>query len=540
MKEFKNYAIDFEERSFEIRVGGLRWFSLPISSAVDTKDTPDQDMDVMNYSVEETEDGVTAVWRTSSNLWYEKIYTVTADDSGFYYNIKVKGNGRIRQIRYFTDAERMPKYEVAGYLLPVAAHKNRQDCTYNMFEENEINLNYFAPSPYVYPFFVEDEEGWFGLGLVSKPGQYNYDRFVLKRQLQLELPLYNRTVVDGEWEAHGIWGGYGKDALDIIAAYSEWHYANAYCKRHSDYKESPRWWRGPIFCGWGEQQTLSAGTDILAKEFATQKEYEKMYETLRERQLKPSFVIIDAKWQETFGNNVADKNKWPDMRSFVDRLHADGVRVCLWIRSFNCEGIPHDESILSLCNPIAFDPTNPAFKERTRRNIRTLLSDEEGCMNCDGFKIDFINCIPQGDDIGTYESGVYGVELIKRWLHLVKTASKEVKADALMNISCAHPYFAEEADQIRIHDYHGLYLRSSCSVMGYRRDVASAVYPGALVDCDCGGCDSHRDFERYMKYQPQIGVPDLYWLSPTGEILQDDADFDLVRSVWGAYAASLE
>ena len=109
-----------------------------------------------------------------------------------------------------------------------------------------------------------------------------------------------------------------------------------------------------------------------------------------------------------------------------------------------------------------------------------------------------------------------------------------------MNISCAHPYFAEEADQIRIHDYHGLYLRSSCSVMGYRRDVASAVYPGALVDCDCGGCDSHRDFERYMKYQPQIGVPDLYWLSPTGEILQDDADFDLVRSVWGAYAASLE
>ena len=536
MKEFKNYTVDFNERGFDITVGKLRWFSFPVSSSIDTEEESDQDFPVMNLTVKEEGDSIQAIWCTSSNLWYEKIYTVTADESGFYYSIKVKGNGRVKQIRYFTDAKRVPQYEVAGYLLPRATHKNRQDCTYNMYEEGEIALNYFAPSPYVYPFFVEEEKGWFGLGLVSKPGQYNYDRFLLKRELQLELPLYSRTVVEVEWEAHGIWGGYGEDAMDVIAAYSEWHFANGFCEKHSDYKDSPRWWKGPIFCGWGEQQTLSEGTKVPAEEFATQKEYEKMYVTLKEKGLKPSFVIIDAKWQETYGNIVVDKEKWPDMRGFVDQLHADGIKVCLWIRSHSAEGLPQDECVKSLTNPIAADPSNPKFIERTRKNIYTLLSGDKGCYDCDGFKVDFINCIPEGENIETYEPGLYGVELVKRWLSLVKNSAKAVKEDALMNVSCAHPYFAPEADQIRIHDYHGLYLRSGCSIMKYRRDIANAVYHGVLIDCDCGGRDSHRDFIRYMKYQPQIGIPDLYWLSPNGDILHDDADFEIIRDIWETYS----
>lgn len=539
MKTFQNYSIDFSERSFAITVGGLRWFSFPVSSAIDIEEKTDQDLPVIDLNVTEEEDRVKAVWCTSSNLWYEKIYTLTADESGFYYNIRVRGNGRVKQIRYFTDAGRVPEYEAAGYLLPRATHKNRQDCTYNMYEENEIALDYFAPSPYVYPFFVEEEKGWFGLGLVSKPGQYNYDRLLLKRELQLELPLYGRTVVEDEWEAHGIWGGYGADAMDVIAAYSEWHFANGFCERHADYRENPRWWKGPIFCGWGEQQTLSIGSNVDAGEFATQKAYEKMYETLKEKGLKPSFIIIDAKWQESFGNLVVDKEKWPDMRGFVDRLHTDGIRVCLWMRSHNAEGLPGDECVKSLTNPIAADPSNPKFIERTRKNIYTLLSGDEGCYNCDGFKIDFINCIPEGKNIETYEPGLYGVELIKRWISLVRISAKAAKEDALINLSCAHPYFAPESDQIRLHDYHGLYMRSGCSVMKYRRDIANAVFPDVLIDCDCGGRDSHRDFIRYMNYQPTIGIPDLYWLSPNGDILYEEADFDIIRRIWEEYAASL-
>ncbi len=535
MKQFKNYGIDFYQNGFDIIIKGVKWFSIPVNSAVDTEEKVDEDFPFINLEIEEGSDKIEAVWKTSSNLWYEKIYMVTADESGFYYRIHVKGNGAIKQIRYFTGKDRRPKYEVAGYLLPRATHKNRQDCTYNMYEENEISLDYFAPSPYVYPFFVEDEEGWFGLGLVSKAGEYNYDKFRLKRELQMELPLYGRTVVEDEWVTHGIWGGYGEDAMDVISEYSEWHYNNGFCERHTDYEKCPKWWRGPIFCGWGEQQTLSEGTNIAAKEFATQSEYEKMYETLKEKRLFPSFIIIDAQWQETFGNIVVDRKKWPDMRGFVEKLHKDGVRVCLWIRSHSAEGLPHDECVKSLTNPIGADPSNPKFIERTQKNIYTLLSEDEGCYNCDGFKIDFINCIPEGKNIATYKAGLYGVEMIKQWIQLVQTSAKKVKEDALINLSCAHPYFAKESDQVRIHDYHGLYLRSGCSIMKYRSDIARAVYPGVLIDCDCGGRDSHRDFIRYMNFQPKIGIPDLYWLSANGEILYSEEDFDVIRNVWETY-----
>ena len=539
MKEFKNYSISFSERSFEIFINGLKWFSLPVSSSIDTAEKQDTDIDAVNLTVEESDTSVKAVWKTCSNLWFEKVYTVTADESGFYYGINIKGSGTVSKIRYFTSPKKEVEYEAAGYLLPVATHKNRSDCTYKIFEDNEIALGYFAPPPFVYPFFVEDENGWFGLGLVSKPGEYNYDKFIYRNEFRLELPLYNRTVVNGEWQAHGIWGGYGEDAFDVISAYSEWHFTNGLCERHEPYENSPLWWRGPIFCGWGEQQTLSSKTGIWAADFATQTEYEKMYETLKAKRLKPSFIIIDAKWQEDFGTNVVDKKKWPDLRAFTDKLHRDGIKVVLWIRSFNCEGLPHDECVKSLTNPIAFDPTNPKFVKRMTENIRTLLSDREGCFNCDGFKVDFINCIPEGEKIETFENGIYGVELIKRWLELVKTVSKQVKPDALMNVSCAHPYMASVSDEIRIHDYHSQ-QRAACSVMGYRRDIANAVFNGIPIDCDCGGYLNHRDFERYMKYQPKIGIPDLYWLSATGDILKDDSDFDMIRNEWQAYKENLK
>lgn len=532
-KVFANYTIQFAADRFSVCIGDVTWFTLPVATAVDTKQTRDVDRPEISLTVTEEGDTVRAVYAAGSNLWPEKLYTVMADAQGFHYTVTVRGAGRVHKIRYF--AGRAPvQYAVSGYLLPVATHKNRQDCTYNIFEENEIGLGYFAPPPFVYPFFTEGEPGWFGLGLTARPGQYNFDRFLLRRGLRLELPLYNRTLVEDEWEAPGIWGGPGADALDVVAAYSQWHYRTGLCARHSGYDTAPDWWKGPIFCGWGEQQTLAKHVDEAATAFATQENYTRMLQTLNEKGLRPRILIIDAQWQESYGNLVVDQTKWPDLRGFADRAHAQGIKVLLWIRSFHAEGLPRDECVTSLTNPIAADPTNPAFIERTRRNIHTLLSDAAGCCNCDGFKVDFINCIPEGENIVACEPGIYGVELVKRWLHLVYTAAKAAKPEALLNVSCAHPYLAEDSDQIRLHDYHGE-LNAACSVMGYRAQIAGAVYPGITLDCDSGGVFNHRDFLRYMRYQPAIGVPDLYWLSPTYDVPFSEADFAVIRTAWAAY-----
>ncbi len=548
MKNFKNYSIDFREKEFAVFVGENEWFRLPVSSCVDTKEKADIDIDSINLQLAETESSITAIWQTRSNLWHEKVYKIYADENGFHYTLKIKGEHKVFKIRYFTSKANPSHHDVSGYLLPIATHKSRNNLTKNVFENGEIALGYFAPPPFVYPFYMAGETGWFGLGLTAKAGQYNFDRFLYNNDFTFELPLYNRTEVDGEWEAPGIWGGYGEDALDVIAAYSSWHYDTGLCKRNT-HENEPSWWRGPIFCGWGEQQALaSANTVAIAGDnaqvvtskvapasLATQKNYTKMMEKLEKEGLHPKFIIIDAHWQETDGNFVVDKKKWPDMRAFIDEQHKKGIRVLLWLRSWSAEGLPHNECVKSLTNPIASDPTNPKFIERVKKNLYTLISSDEGCMNCDGFKVDFINCIPEGNNILTYKKGIYGVEFIKEWLGLLYNTTKQIKPDALLSVSCAHPYLAEVADQIRLHDIHGETC-DSCAIMGYRADIVKAVYPGVTIDTDSGGVFSHRDFKRYMKYQAKIGVPDLYYLSSFCDVPMDDKDYDIIRKEWEEYS----
>lgn len=143
-KIFKNYTIAFAEDCFSVRIGEVIWFTLPVATAVDTKQTHDTDLPAMRLSVTEENGAVCAVYSACSNLWEEKVYQIKADESGFHYTVRVKGWGQIQQLRYFTGKAPV-QYDVSGYLLPVAAHKNRQDCTYNIYEENEIGLGYFAP-----------------------------------------------------------------------------------------------------------------------------------------------------------------------------------------------------------------------------------------------------------------------------------------------------------------------------------------------------------------------------------------------------------
>lgn len=543
-KAFKNYTIEIKERTFAIYLKGLKWFEFPISSSVDKEGMEDMDLKEINCKIHIDDNEIKAVYNTSSNLWENKIYTLTAKENGFYYSVKIKGDGKIKRIRYFSGGEGV-FYEAAGYMLPKAEHRNKAESMYNIIQENEIDSWYFSPPPFVFPFYTEGEEDWFGLGLVAKKGQYNFEKFKYTYPFGFELPLLNRTVADGEYECQGIWGGAGKDAMNVIYNYSQWHYNEKFCERHSDYSLSPKWWKKPIFCGWGEQNNIAyrlkrdKGLEVPASECATQENYRKMMEKLKENGIEPGIIIIDAKWQQNMGTPVVDKNKWPDLRGFVDKMHSENKKVLLWIKSWDAEGLSKKECVSLLCNPIAADPTNPIYRKRIEENIKTLLSEDEGCFDCDGFKVDFINCIPKGEDIVTYEPGIYGVELMKRWLELVYTSAKKVKPDALMNVSSAHPYMASVCDQMRIHDYDGR-MRSVCTTMAYRAEIVQSVFPEILIDCDAGGFGSKRDFLRYMEYQPKIGVPDLYWSASGPDVQLGEEEYKAIRTIWEKYSENIQ
>ena len=536
----KDFTVSVGEDTFTVTRNGIDWVTLPVRCCVDRAGSADEDENILSFREEQRDGTWIFTWTTVSNNWREKQYVLKVTEQAFLFTIVLKGQGAIEKIRYFTDADKT-RYEVAGYVMPHANHTNKMGNTRLITENEQIRLWYAAPTMYVYPFYVEGEPGSLGLGLVAKPGQYNFDVFHYVSPMQFSLPLYHRTVVEGSYETQGILGLFADSEEQIFRDYTRWHFENGYANPHQG--EIPAWWKRPIYCGWGEQMVYKVKDNLdLQRDAATQKNYTEMMAKLEKEHLNPGSIIIDSKWQTTFGGLELDTEKWPDMRKFVDEQHAKGRKVILWIKSWDPEGLSYAECIKLLCNGVAADPTSPAYIGRVKDKFYKLLSSDEGCYDCDGFKVDFVNCIPQCGDSQTH-TGICGVELIKAWMKLVYDTAKAIKPDALVNTSCAHPYFTENVDMPRIHDYMSQ-QRSAVSVMNWRKEIFSAANPGMPIDMDSGGIGSKRDFHRYMRYQAENGVPTLYWLNATGctplECVPfDEEDFDVIRECWNSYEEKL-
>jgi hypothetical protein len=275
-----------------------------------------------------------------------------------------------------------------------------------------------------------------------------------------------------------------------------------------------------------------AGTN---QDGANQNNYTAMSRRLDELGLKPSAIIIDDKWQNRYGEMLPDPTKWPDLRTFVDREHAKGRRVLLWLKSWDTEGLRAEECVHCLCTPYGADPTSPAYRRRIKETVRRLLSPEPGCFNCDGFKIDFANCMPLGKNLAANESGVYGIELLKRLMTLFHDSAKAVKPDCLMNCSCAHPYFAEVTDQCRLHDYSSQ-LRQLWEVREFRAKLFKIAFPGISVDTDDEGSSSRAQTLDYLRRAPELGVPNLYCLHG---MLTDD-ELRVIAEIWNAYSRKMD
>ena len=535
---YKDFSICIQDDRFDVALDGVSIFALPVRSSVPANGKQDVDEDILVREIETAGDGVSVRWRTRSSLWSEKTYLLDVTSDSFLYRIQVSGKGAPDEIQYFSGvpADRWgAQYEAAGYLVPMSA-SGIETYTRSIAQDGELNLHFMVPPMYCYPFWMEDCDTWFGLGLAAKPGQYNFERFIYhnhRERFHLSVPLFGHTQVDGVWEAPGILGCPGRDGLDVLKNYSAWHYRNQYANplphRESD------WWYGPFFCGWGEQAPMCGKYNASIFDMASQKVYTEMSEHLDALDLHPTAIIIDDKWQRYYGEALPDPEKWPDMRAFVEQEHKKGRRVVLWFKSWNCEGLPADECITLWSQPVSADPTNPKYQDRMRKTIHTLLSSDEGCYNCDGFKIDFADCLPRGKDVKAYEPGVYGVEMLKRLYRLLYDSAKAAKPDALINCSNCHPYLAETTDQVRLHDYDSR-QRSVKSVMKFRMDITEAALPGVSVDTDFPAFGNHRDSMAYIRYAPSLGVPDLYRLSPIEGSAFTDEDWREIRAIWKRYA----
>jgi len=205
----------------------------------------------------------------------------------------------------------------------------------------------------------------------------------------------------------------------------------------------------------------------------------------------------------------------------------------LWWKLWDGEGLAEDELVPGGSRAVA-DPTSKAYRARLRSELRYALRE----LGADGFKIDFLHNGPKSDHELSRE-GLVGVLLLREMLASFQEAALEAKDDCLLVSHAANPYLADLFDVVRLNDIpcSDCTSDSISEEMRHRARIAAAACPEAPIDTDNWPCPNKQQWADYLKVQPEIGIPSLYYatgIDMSGEPFGPD-DYNLIRETWAKW-----
>lgn len=531
---------------------GKRLAELFVLASVHTMQVQDDTTSIDTWRVaHETDTAITLALDAHSTAWERKQIIVECTPDRFRYRIVVTGSGTLTDVHYFggyysghvrwgsgffwsgQNFDQGFNPEPSGseiYTFPAAGG--------SVIDMTGVPLPgksdwFFTPPPFCFAFECGDR--WIGAGVEARPGENRFTELRYQGQhgaFFLTLPYEGHTTINGEYALPAIGFDFAASPYDAIAGHVQ-ALARSGAVNLEARREHPQWWHTPIYCGWGSQCHVAAEQGGRAPDFARQDLYNGFLATLAEHDLVPGVVVLDDKWQATYGDNRVDTAKWPDVRGFIDARHAAGQKVLLWLKAWDPEGVPAEQCITNAAGlPIAIDPTNPAFEQRLRESVRVMLGPDG--YDADGFKIDFTARIPSGPGI-TLHGDTWGLELMRCYLAIIHDEAHRVKPDALVMTHTPHPYLVDVVDMIRLNDINT--GKDVNRAMTHRAKIAAIACPHTVIDTDNWPITDKAAWRDYVKLQPDLGVPSLYYAShidSTREPLNDD-DYALIRAAWQQY-----
>jgi hypothetical protein len=552
--------VDIYDRS------NTRIAELFVLSSVHTLQGRDGTVQIGELATEQRADRVVISLEVSSTIWKKKVIRFTCFSERFTYTVEVTGQGEVEEVTllggYASNQVRWGSgffWSGQGFTKGFNPEPGTEDSIYFPSSANaSIDLMgvplpgrgnwFFTPPPFC--FAIQAGEQWLALGIEA--GQKNsgftgYHYHGRSGAFYLSLDYEGYTPVYGTWQLPALGFDFAADPLQALQA----HVVAVSPRSEVTRPRKPDWWYEPIFCGWGAQCGLAGSEEEHlgaenrpagvknrpAPDFATQRNYEHFLETLVLNEIDPGTVVLDDKWQLTYGNNQVDRTKWPDLPGFIANQHAAGRKVLLWLKAWDPEGVPVGECMTNTAGlTVAVDPTNPAFERRLRESVRNMLSQDG--LGADGFKIDFTARIPSGPGIKKYGKA-WGLELMHLYLGIIYDEAKRVKPDSLVITHTPNPFLADVVDAIRLNDI--ISDTPVCESMSLRAQVASIACPDALIDSDDWPMPNRVAWREYLERKPVLGVPALYFtdrIDTTHEPLTRE-DYTHIRLVWEKYRARL-
>jgi hypothetical protein len=538
------YRVALAQHGRRVNVGAL--LSLSLLSQLDTTDGADETLAILEPEVG---DGTIVVERRST-LWNRAWLELRCLDSALEVHTCVRGSGALTDVRLLGGRSVIPRAPLGRVLSGTAARTlfspNPEDgvlpfrapaegAVTGVVGEGEPGRGRWLFTPAPLYFALGDGEEWLDLGVAAPVDELRFAEVAwqaVANGFSLALDYEGWTEVDGEFRA---------PVLIVTAGVAD-PYAGL--RRHRDdltargfappprERTQPAWWREPIFCGWGAQCHLAGLSGGAAADFATQEHYDGFLAQLEEHDVRPGTIVIDDKWQATYGRNEPDTAKWPDLRGWIAARHARGQHVLLWWKAWDPEGLHVELCVRNRDGvPVAVDPNNDSARDALAATITELLSPAG--FDADGLKVDFTGRTPSGRSL-EHADGAWGIAFLHELLAVVYRAAKAAKPDALVITHTPHPSFADVTDMIRLNDVVG--GQELVPQMQFRAEVVRAACPELLIDTDDWRVPDKQSWRAFLDVKAAMGVPSLYYashLDATGEELDDD-DYAAVRRAWAA------
>ncbi len=548
---------------------GRRWAELRALAAVDTVEARDELLGVEGPAFDPGPDGGTCLtWRLRSTVWDATRFVAECTRDAIAIHVEVDGSGRIADVTLL--GGRLVTPRINGRVMSGAWFESvvgggpadprrivrpateSADIGVSSGSEPGRGAWFFTPGPFVYAVsrepatdpLVPPSGPWLGLGLRVGRGDAGFTTFgyrAFDRGFAVSLDYDGRTRVEGTWRSPAL---VLRDAPDPYAAIEAWRedLEARNLVRAAGTRPIPDWWRQPMFCGWGAQCALvmAAGLPMSAAPArATQVDYDRFLGELGARGIRPGTLVIDDKWQLTYGGNEPDPAKWPDLGGWIAARHREGRRVLLWMKAWDPEGLPAEACVVAPDGtPLALDPESPAGEAAIRGAVRRMLGSDG--LDADGIKLDFTHRTPTGH--ATVRNGTaWGVDLLGRYLDVIADEARAAKADALIIGHAPNPLVAPALGMLRLNDALRLDdphpLADITAQFRHRAAIVRAACPAIPIDTDDWCAPDRAGWRAYAEAKLDVGVPALYYttrLDRSGEAL-DDADAELIRRTWAAY-----
>lgn len=399
------------------------------------------------------------------------------------------------------------------------------DCTMNEF---------FAPPPL--NFCVGNKNGWVAFGLLDLPDSYEY-----RLTNSLGILAENRggklkTSAGEPYRSPRLLISFPKTEWDSIGLFREELGKRNLLQPKRD--SIPAWWKKPAVVTYGDQMMELQYNWYSDNDWGSPRfnlDWLEMWlDRAEERLGRNDFtIVIDAFWQYPYSAEArVDPKRFGNMRGFIDKCHAKGHKVLLWMAPLidnpenGFETLSERYGVLSpdrLSGGIVdgkyyIDYTADNISEYFKELSRMLFSDDSDALNCDGLKMDFLANLRNPENDVHYlnpENGI-GIKEIYRFYSEFQNAAARVKPDVLLNGSACDPRFENVMAMNRLHDIQNVYEEREL-----RAKISALACPGLLIDSD--GAIMLSDWvEKTYICAVIYSTPSLYYVNK----FHDDVAFD--------------